>query len=369
MKAKRIIALLLSLVFVFTMLGACGSTSDDTADTATDAAEDTADSSSDGVDYGEYSADNPLEITLSHFVASETNQIHLLAAAFKEKVEEATGGAVIVNIVMGGQLGNDEESLQSVMAGTLDMAVNNTPIMSTYYEKFQILDLPYLFEDYDQIYAFLESDICQTLMDEFAEATGARMLCMQCVGFRNLESSKGIVTSVDDISGLKTRCTSSNVYISTWEAWGANVQTIASSEMNSAISQGVIDACDNVNNVAYSNAYYEYCPYISIMEYAAHFNGLTISEELYQSLTEDLQEAISTAALEAAAERTAALEAEDDEYIENMVNNDVGVEVTVYYLTDDEKAALREAAQSVYDDFIETYDAQDDVDAILALAD
>jgi len=322
-----------------------------------------------GADYGKYSADSPLKLTLSHFAASETNQLHLLASAFKEKVEAATDGAVQVEIVMGGQLGNDDESLQSVMAGALEMAVNNTPIMSAYYEKFQILDLPYLFKDYDHIYAFLGSDICQNLMTEFGEATGARMLCMQAVGYRNFESSKGFVHSTEDLAGIKTRCTGSSVYVNTWNTWGASAQTMAGSEVLTALQQKTIDACDNVNNVAMADGYYEFAPYISIMEYAVHFNGLTINNALFEGLTPDLQAAISTAAVEAAAERTAALQTGNQEALDKMINNEKGAEVQVYELTQEEKDGLAQAAAPVYEDFASKYDAQADIDAIKALAD
>ncbi|MBQ6368527.1 MAG: TRAP transporter substrate-binding protein [Parasporobacterium sp.] len=318
-------------------------------------------------DYGKYSAESPLKLTLSHFAASETNQLHLLAVAFKEKVEAATDGAVQVEIVMGGQLGNDDESLQSVMAGALEMAVNNTPIMSAYYEKFQILDLPYLFKDYDHIYAFLGSDICQTLMAEFGEATGARMLCMQAVGYRNFESSKGFVHSKEDLAGIKTRCTGSSVYVNTWNTWGASAMTMAGSEVLTALQQKTIDACDNVNNVAMADGYYEFAPYISIMEYAVHFNGLTINNALFEGLTPDLQAAISTAAIEAAAERTQALQTGNQDALDKMINNEKGATVEVYELTQEEKDALAEAAASVYEDFAAKYDAQADIDAIKAL--
>ena len=325
-------------------------------------------SADEAADYGKYSAENPLKLTLSHFAASETNQLHLLASAFKEKVEAATDGAVQVEIVMGGQLGNDQESLELVMAGALDMAVNNTPIMSQYYEKFMILDLPYLFKDYDHIYAFLESDIAQNLMSEFGEATGARMLCMQAVGYRNFESSKGFVHSAADLAGVKTRCTGSTVYVDTWNTWGASAMTMAGSEVLTALQQKTIDACDNVNNVAMADGYYEFAPYISIMEYAVHFNGLTINNALYEGLTTDLQEAISAAAIEAAAERTAALQEENENALDSMVNNEKGTTVEVYELTDEEKNGLREAAEPVYESFIAKYDAADDVAAIEDLA-
>ncbi len=373
---KKVLGILLGAAMAASLVSGCGETKENNAQTqqSEKGSENTQEPAGDedaakdqqgagGADFGEYSADNPLKLTLSHFAASEQNQLHQLAAAFKDKVEAASNGAVEVEIVMGGVLGNDDESLQSVMAGSLNMAVNNTPIMSAYYDKFQVLDLPYLFEDYDHIYAFLASDVCQDLMKDFGDATGARMLCMQAVGYRNLESSKGFAKTTSDLSGIKTRCTGSDTYINTWKAWGANVMTMAGSEVLTALQQGTIDACDNVNNVAVADSYYSFANYITVMEYAVHFNGLTINSQLFDSLTPDLQQVISTAAVEAATERTKALETENNEALANMQAE--GAEV--YQLTDQEKGAFKEAAQPAYDAFAEKF-SSDYVDAIQACA-
>lgn len=172
-RTNRILALILALVMALA-LAACGNgagtgntpstTAPETSAPETTAPETTAPSTGDK-DYGDYSAENPLELKLSHFAGNDTNQLAQLAIAFERIVEEKTGGAVDVVIYGGGVLGNDRESFESVIAGTLDMAVNNTPIISNYDEIFQVLDLPYLFQDYDHINAFLASDICQQLLD------------------------------------------------------------------------------------------------------------------------------------------------------------------------------------------------------------
>ena len=47
-----------------------------------------------------------------------------------------------------------------------------------------------------------------------------KILNLQCVGFRNLESSKGFVEKPSDLKGLKVRVTGSDVYINTWNTWG-----------------------------------------------------------------------------------------------------------------------------------------------------
>jgi len=361
---KRILVVFLVILLLGGILAGCGGGSGQSAPASQpspDTAGQTAGSEKAEYVFGQYSPENPLKIKLSHFAVTETNQLHRLAASFKEKIEKSTGGAVEVTIYTGGLLGNDVESLDSVIAGTLDMAVNNTPIMSNRYEAFQVLDIPYLFEDYDHIYAFLESDVCQQMMEDFGRKTGARMLCMQAVGYRNFDLKKPVKTPAD-LAGLKIRVTNSPVYLAQYEAWGANPLIIAGPEVITALQQGTIDGCDNVHNVAYSDGYYEYVDHITISEHAVHFNGLTIHNKLYESLVPELQELISNAAKEAAVERTRALRQENEEQLQLMVQ--AGAKVN----TDIDKAAFKEAAKSVYEDFRAKNEGAKYLDAIIALA-
>ena len=360
---KKKLSLVLSIALSLSLiLSACGGNSGSSSGgtPSTTAPETTAPSTGDK-DYGDYSAENPLELKLSHFAGNDTNQLAQLAIAFERIVEEKTGGAVDVVIYGGGVLGNDRESFESVIAGTLDMAVNNTPIISNYDEIFQVLDLPYLFRDYDHINAFLASDICQQLLDSLT-STGARMLCMQAVGFRNMDMCTGPVKTPADIAGTKIRVTDSPIYRAQYEAWGANPQIIAGPEVLTALQQGTIDGCDNVHNVQYADRYYEFAKYISITEHAVHFNGLTINNALFEGLSADLQADILAAAQEAAAERTEALRVENDELLTTMESE--GAVVT----KDVDKQSFIDAVQPLYEDFTANHSAGSYVEQIQALA-
>lgn len=111
-------------------------------------------------------------------------------------------------------------------------------------------------------------------------------------------------------------------------------------------TQGTIDACDNVNNVCIADGYQQYAKYISVMEYATHFNGITMNEKKFESLTPELQDVITKAAKKAALDCTKKLETKNAEQLEEMVAG--GAEKT----DNVDKAAFKEAAQSVYDKFL-----------------
>ena len=187
-------------------------------------------------------------------------------------------------------------------------------------------------------------------------------LTMDSITFRVLHTPGHTPGSVCLQAGDLIRVTDSPIYKAMFEAWGANPTIIAGNEVLTALQQGTIDGCDNVNNVQYADRYYEFSKYISITEHAVHFNGLTINEKLFQSLTPDLQADIMAAAKETAVVRTQALQVENEEQLQLSVDGGAIVN------TDVDKEAFIEAAQPVYDDFIANHSAGAYVEKIQNLA-
>ena len=161
---KKTIALLLALVMSLS-LAACGGGSGsgsaapspspasepESSDTLTNVGD--IESGAQGeaaLDFGDYTPENPLTIKLATPQSNEKSHLNVLANAFKERVETWTDGAVIVDLYMG-SMGSDREIMDQVIAGTLEMGVNNTAIMANYNRLFDVLDLAYLIKDYDDV--------------------------------------------------------------------------------------------------------------------------------------------------------------------------------------------------------------------------
>lgn len=96
----------------------------------------------------EYTADNPLVIKLS-YPDSESNVHRKSYDAFKEYVEEKTGGKVEVEIYANGILGGDQEVMQMVATNEVQIAQCGTSVFACIDDKFCILDLPFLFTSYE----------------------------------------------------------------------------------------------------------------------------------------------------------------------------------------------------------------------------
>lgn len=233
----------------------------------------------------------------------------MLANAFKERVETWTDGAVIVDLYMG-SMGSDREIVDQVIAGTLEMGVNNTAIMANYNRLFDVLDLAYLIKDYDDVYDVMASDVWADMLGEFS-STGASLLALQCIGFRTICTTEnaGPVHNMSELAGKTIRITEGPVFLDDYNAWGAAPVSMSASEIMPALQNGTIDGVDHVPVTLYTgNGQGEYIKYVAVTNQAAHFNGLDINNKFYEGLPADLQALIQKAASEAAEFRHQALQ-------------------------------------------------------------
>lgn len=309
---------------------------------------------SSSLDLGDYTPENPLTIKLATPQSNELSHLNVLAQAFKDRIESWTGGAVVVDIYMG-TMGSDREIVDQVIAGTVEMGVNNTAIMANYNRLFDVLDIAYLIKDYDDVYDVMASDVWAEMLGEFS-STGASLLCLQCIGFRTVctTESAGPVHTLSDLAGKTIRITEGPVFLDDYDAWNAVPVSMSASEIMPALQNGTIDGVDHVPVTLYTGSgQAEYIKYISTTNQAAHFNGLDINNDFYNSLTEDLRNLIQKAASEAAIFRTEALEQDNETYIQKLTDE---YGITFYTPSEEEIAEFEEAVQPVYDNFVATHE-------------
>ena len=363
---KKGIALFLALIMLFALAACGGETTPSTAPSTAPEAEpsdnlmDVGDidenvvEDGETLDLGEYTAENPLTLKLATPQSNEQSHLNTLATAFKERVETWTDGAVIVDIYMG-SMGSDREIVDQVIAGTLDMGVNNTAIMANYNRLFDVLDIAYLIKDYDDVYDVMASDTWAEMLGEFS-STGASLLSLQCIGFRTIATTEkaGMVHNMSELNGKTIRITEGAVFLDDYNAWGAAPVSMSASEIMPALQNGTIDGVDHVPVTLYTGSgQAEYIKNMALFNQAAHFNGLIINNALLEGLTEDLQSLLEQAASEAAEFRTQALQSDNDTYMQKLADEYV---VQFYTPTEEEIGELEEAMVPVYENFVATHE-------------
>ncbi len=151
-------------------LTACGGSS---SSTATSAAGSTAASTAASVAGDAAAAANDPKVTL---VYAEVNPLDTIvgqtATHFKEKVEELTGGSVVIDVQASGVLGSENDVLDAILGGStsIDMSRISAFALTSYgCNKSKLLSIPFTFENRAHFWNFANSD----LAPEFLNATSS----------------------------------------------------------------------------------------------------------------------------------------------------------------------------------------------------
>ena len=202
--------------------------------------------------------------------------------------------------------------------------------------------MPFLFANNEEAYKVLDGEIGKELLGTLEDAD-LKGLAYAERGFRNITNSKKPITSAADVAGLKLRVMENDVYTATFKALDVNAVPMAWSDALTALQQGTIDGEENPINVIYSYKLWESQKYVTLDRHSYSTAIITMSNDLFKSLPEDVQKIFEESAQEAAEyERQWVADQEADQLQEIK---DHGMEV----IENPDVDSFRAAVQSVYD--------------------
>lgn len=208
----------------------------------------------------EQAAKDP-EVTL---VYAEVNPLDSIVGktgvAFKEKVEELSGGTVKIDLQPNGVFGAEGDVLDAMISesGTIDITRTAVASMTPYgTSKSNLLTIPYTFTDREHFWKYVDSDVAAEILAEPEELQlGIRGLFYGEEGFRHFFANKEI-NSMEDLKGMKLRVSTDPVMVGTVEALGANATVVAFNELYSALQTGVVDGAEQPAINYKANAFHE----------------------------------------------------------------------------------------------------------------
>ena len=215
MKLKRLAALLLTLAMALS-LAACGG--DDGGQTTDDAS-------------GGDTADGEVITLRASSSTAPDHAYNLGLEKFAELVSEGTNGAVQIDIFPNSALGDERANIEDLQMGTLDIAVSSTGPLGNFVQDFLILDLPFLFKDYDHAHAVLDGEIGQNLLaklDDIGVVGGA----FWENGFRHFTNNVRPLVVPSDCAGIKFRTADNPLRLMMFEEFGSSAIVLAFSELS-----------------------------------------------------------------------------------------------------------------------------------------
>lgn len=277
-----------------------------------------------------------------NFVKSSTDPEYEWYEQYFSDISEASGGEIQYELYPSEALGGSADVLEMAAQGQAVVQDCDLSYLADYVPGIDAGMAPYLIQEPEQVVKLWKSEVGQEWSDALAEK-GLHLIDLHYFGTRNLISDTE-VHSREDMADLKIRCAATPMWNEVVRVLGGNATNTAWSETYQALSQGVADAAESPMPLLYSARLYEPCKYLIKTGHLVAATAIVMSEEVYQSLSPEAQEAIDSCADNFANEVVDKVLANEEEYEQMLV--DEGVQVI-----DIDKTEFIEAAQETPEHF------------------
>lgn len=215
---------------------------------------------------------------------------------FGEELERLSDGRLTIEPHYDNALGAEREVIEGMGLGMIDAGIASTGPMGGFVDEFLLFDLPYIFENHEHAYAFLDSEHGEQLAQLAEEQMNVKFLAWMENGFRHNTNSVRPIEHPSDLEGIDHRTQESRVQVDTWEALGANATPMAWTEVYTALQQGVMESQENPLATIYDVNFYEVQDYLNMTQHVYSPAPLMMSLDLFNSFSEEDQAIIMEAA-------------------------------------------------------------------------
>ena len=287
------------------------------------------------------------EVNLGHTLSSSSHY-SVGADAFKETLEELSDGAYTVNEHPSGSLGGEREMIEGLQIGTVDFVITSTGPLGNFVPETYVLDLPFLFEDYEEARCVLDSDLGDELLEKMSDHNLVGLAWSEN-GFRHMTNSQREIATPEDAEGLRVRTMENSVHQEAFRQMGARPTPMAFPELFTALQQGTVDGQENPITVIVATNFWEVQDYLSLTGHVYSPAVVLGSPIFMDGLSEEERgwfEQAAQASAEATREEVSRLEREGVELLEEK-----GMTVK----TDIDVAPFQEAVEPAYEIFTSEY--------------
>jgi TRAP-type transport system periplasmic protein len=236
------------------------------------------------------------------------------ATHFVNRAKELTNGQVNVLLFPNSGLGSEQQALEGMQAGTVDMGL--ITVFTNAVKVGVVLDLPFLFRDVAHWKKSVEGPPGRAIA-ETAPAAGVRILAWYLGGWRDVYGSRAI-KSVDDFKGLKIRTQQAVALVEFFKAVGAIPTPIAWPETYLALQQKTVDAAETALWAMYDAKQYEVAKFAVETHHAQSNIPVMMSEQKWKTLSPEIQQALVKAAMESADVQQKAYQQEADAMVAKL---------------------------------------------------
>jgi tripartite ATP-independent transporter DctP family solute receptor len=233
-------------------------------------------------------------------------ELHFTAVAFAEALAKISDRHT-AKIFAQGTLGSEREVYEGMQLGSgASLTVSGTAILNNFDQRIGVVDLPYLWQDFDHVHRVLDGAVGRDLAAGLEKQGIILLTWIDGWGFRNLITTQKTVARPEDLKGLKIRTIPTPVYLAALRLMGANPTPMAYGEIYTGLQTGVIDGFEQAPAILIAERFYEVAKHLTTSRHLFPAMVVCYAKAHWDRLTPDDQAKIRQAA-EAARDQGRAL--------------------------------------------------------------
>lgn len=299
------------------------------------------------VDYDQISEQERVIIRFP-YVTGEHTPKGLAAKKFKELVEKRSNGKIEVQVFPNASLYSDYKEIEQLQKGNIQMIAPHTAKFSDIIPEAQLLDLPYLFDNHEEVGELAEGPVGAEI-SRLLEKKGFKLLAVWNNGFKQLTNNQKPVQAPEDLFGLVFRIAHSEVIKQQFELAGAKSIALPFDELYGALESGKVQGEENTVSNIHNKRLYTHQAYMTKSDHGYLGYFVITSKQFWDSLPNDTKVLLEETIHEVTEwERQTAEKMEEEQYLQLKQQTDL----SIYELSPKEKEQWKKTFHPTYEQFV-----------------
>lgn len=217
---------------------------------------------------------------------------------FADLVTEYSGGGLEIKMYPNEQLGKTNAVMEQLQLGTVQVYAEGSTYMKKWMKDITWMSAAFLFDDRDHWVRFMNTDLVKGWFDEAAKVAGVGQLgdptAILRGPYRVMVANKD-VRSFGDMKGIKLRMHPNQTAIETWTTLGADVKTLAWTDVYQSIDKGIVGAVNSPIALVEDMRFYEVAPHVIRHDEYYQSIGFMVNLAAYEKLPAELKDALNRA--------------------------------------------------------------------------
>jgi len=217
---------------------------------------------------------------------------------FAELTDKYSGGELKVTVYPNEQLGKVDAVLEQLKQGTVHLYAEGSAFMRKWSPDINWISAAFLFDSREHWVRFMNSDLAKSWYAQAEEKAGIMMLGDPTKVLRGpyrVMVTKRDYKDFNGMQGVKLRMHASKTAVATWTQLGAEVKTLAWTDVYQSIDKGIVEAVNSPIALVESMRFYEVAPHVVRHDEYYQSIGFMMNKRAYNKLSDKQRAALHKA--------------------------------------------------------------------------